>query len=410
MKVVHLQTTDLGGSYRAVLQIHQGLLMNGIDSVILLRTKQNPKHEGEEVINTPFKKFFSRTKNVINNLNSGDGVDTMLFGTDMTTNPHVREADVIIVHWINSFISDEGIERLTALNKPVIIVAHDMYFMTGGCHTDAYCGGYERGCTDCPMIGRAVTSPKVTDQITTDRKVACHRASRNFNRKKECYKNVSLFIGPSSWSESIASKSAIWDNHRIMHIHNPIDTKIFKPFEGDKDSLKSKFNVPKDKKVILYGMAAAFSDTNKAAGTLPEVLNGLDKEMYQLVVFGNKENDRLDGVELDTTYLGYVSGEEQLSLVYAMADVFLTTSGQESFGYTVAEALAVGIPVVAYRVGGIIDQVEHGVNGFLAEYGHPKELNEGIRYWETHTPHYIEPKNTVENIGAEYAGAIKSLL
>jgi len=51
------------------------------------------------------------------------------------------------------------------------------------------------------------------------------------------------------------------------------------------------------------------------------------------------------------------------------ADVFLLTSETESFGLAALEALASGVPVVATRVGGVVDVVREGVTGLLAPVG-----------------------------------------
>src|SRR5262245_53014162 len=48
-------------------------------------------------------------------------------------------------------------------------------------------------------------------------------------------------------------------------------------------------------------------------------------------------------------------------------DVLVHTADQESFGRTVIEAMAAGLPVVGVRGGGVGSIVEHGVTGLLAE-------------------------------------------
>ena len=45
--------------------------------------------------------------------------------------------------------------------------------------------------------------------------------------------------------------------------------------------------------------------------------------------------------------------------------VFLLPSAQESFGLAALEAMACEVPVVASRVGGLPEVIEHGVSGFL---------------------------------------------
>lgn len=66
--------------------------------------------------------------------------------------------------------------------------------------------------------------------------------------------------------------------------------------------------------------------------------------------------------------------QARLRALYAEASALLLTSRYEGFGRVVAEALAAGLPVVATRVTGVEDQVEHSRSGFL----HDREDVEGM--------------------------------
>jgi trehalose synthase len=62
--------------------------------------------------------------------------------------------------------------------------------------------------------------------------------------------------------------------------------------------------------------------------------------------------------------------DENATVVNALqrrANVVVQKSLKEGFGLTVAEAMWKSRPVVASRVGGIQDQVEHGRNGLLVD-------------------------------------------
>jgi glycosyltransferase involved in cell wall biosynthesis len=68
------------------------------------------------------------------------------------------------------------------------------------------------------------------------------------------------------------------------------------------------------------------------------------------------------GLADDVDFLGE---QDQVVPLLSAADVFLLPSTQESFGLAALEAMACDVPVVASRVGGLPEVIEHGRTGFL---------------------------------------------
>jgi len=171
MNVVHIVTTDYGGAYRAAQRINDSMQSVGVSSAVLVREKTNPDSNVICAIDNPFRLLLSKTKNYMNLKASKGEVITDLFGTDITRHPLVKKADVVILHWVNSFVSYDTVQKLLEKGKPIVWVMHDMWPFTGGCHCDFYCGKYKIGCGKCPQI----SSTDMKDGVVVGDADARHR-------------------------------------------------------------------------------------------------------------------------------------------------------------------------------------------------------------------------------------------
>lgn len=81
------------------------------------------------------------------------------------------------------------------------------------------------------------------------------------------------------------------------------------------------------------------------------------------------------GLEGRVEVIGYTDTRTFFSRV----DVLALCSTMENLPYSVLEAMSGAIPVIASRVGGLPDLVEHGVTGFLFSPGSADELAGHLR-------------------------------
>ena len=82
------------------------------------------------------------------------------------------------------------------------------------------------------------------------------------------------------------------------------------------------------------------------------------------------------GIEKNVTLLGY---RNDIPLLLSATDIFCMPSLNEALGYSLLEALAAGIPIVASNVGGIPEVITDGIDGILCEPGNEEKLYLAIK-------------------------------
>ncbi len=160
--------------------------------------------------------------------------------------------------------------------------------------------------------------------------------------------------------------------HRpIQVIHNPIDTELFSPPAEPKDfqsTPKNVIHVSNFRPVKRITDAIQVFDLISAAvpAKLTFIGEGPDRSAADMQVcrLGLKE------------HVEFLGPRTNVSEIMKHADLLISTSESESFGLTIAEAMACEVPVVATEVGGVPEVVEDGVSGLLAPVGDVQMLAE----------------------------------
>ncbi len=71
----------------------------------------------------------------------------------------------------------------------------------------------------------------------------------------------------------------------------------------------------------------------------------------------------------------FTGSQENVAEIYALSDVVVSASKKpESFGRSVAEAIAMNTPVIATNHGGVLDIIQEDINGYLVNVGDANEL------------------------------------
>lgn len=92
-----------------------------------------------------------------------------------------------------------------------------------------------------------------------------------------------------------------------------------------------------------------------------------------------REKIRNLGIEERVKLEGEIKDTGKLLKIYKSSDIFVLPSLWDTSPIVLVEAMCVGLPIVATRVGGIPEWVEEGVNGLLVPPGDSQALAEAIQ-------------------------------
>jgi glycosyltransferase involved in cell wall biosynthesis len=128
-----------------------------------------------------------------------------------------------------------------------------------------------------------------------------------------------------------------------------------------------------------FGERKGIYDLVRAVRPLYESYPGL---MVQCAGDGDIEAARravaADGMTDRFRILGWIEPSQRASMLQD-SDVYVLPSYAEGLPVAIIEAMEAGLAIVATRVGGIPEMIEHGVNGLLVEPGDVDGLTDAIR-------------------------------
>jgi glycosyltransferase involved in cell wall biosynthesis len=288
-------------------------------------------------------------------------------GIDISNHDLVQWADIIHLHWVHKgFQSFEALEKLLLVpGKKFIWTCHDLWPVTGGCYYTWGCENHQVSCGNCKYLKH----PSEFDL-----------SSSLIKRKMELWGNNQIkFVTPSNWLAQQANMSAVMKNNQIMTvIPNPIDTEKFQPLEEDvRQKLRA---IHGFEKPLLMFSAAYLQNPAKGFFHFIEMCEILcqQKVEFEVLVLGDNKQEELGPFPFKCTHWGYVTDIEKVKLAFQLSDLYVITSVQDNLPTTIIESLSMGTPVAGFRVGGIPEMVEDGINGFLVESGDVSNLTQKV--------------------------------
>lgn len=159
----------------------------------------------------------------------------------------------------------------------------------------------------------------------------------------------------------------------VRTIYNFVDERKFQDEAPERCKLAEK-----DEKIVMH--ISNFRPVKRVTDVVRAFKKIVDRIPARLVMVGDGP-ERMSAVGV-ARQLGifdkikFIGTHEQIEALLPCADIVFQPSEHESFGLVPLEAMASGIPVIGTNSGGVIEVVEHGVTGYLAEVGETDKMAE----------------------------------
>lgn len=277
--------------------------------------------------------------------------------------------DVIILHWVSGFVTPQMAEELAAETRARMLwLMMDNAPITGGCHYPWECEGYLSDCSSCPAI-------------LTETRAAL--ASRTLALKRQ---HLPRDMGVLACSESDfrrARQSSLFASRPVHKLLIPVDRDQYSP--GDRDAARRRFGVDPDGQVIFYG-SILLTDRRKGGQLFLEALRRLqdmrarnpkDHRSLTVLVAGRADLGLFEGVGFPVKATGFLN-EGDLADAYRCADVFVSSSLEDSGPLMINQSIMCGTPVVSFDIGVAQDLVRNDTTGYRARAGDVDDLATGI--------------------------------
>lgn len=361
MRVLQINSVcGIGSTGRIATDIHNMLIEKGHESYVAYG-RYLPKNCDDTIrIGTKFDNYTHGIKTRV--------FDRHGFGSRRVTIEFIDKLkqinpDIIHLHNIHGYYINIEIlfNYLKKANKPVVWTLHDCWSFTGHCaHFDYIgCDSWKTDCFNCPEKHSYPSSLFFCD------------SKNNYSRKKRIFtglKNMTI-ITPSKWLAKLVKESFLRE-YPIKVINNGIALDIFKPMKSnfrEEHKLMDKF--------IILGVASTWT-SRKGFDHFIELSKNLSYDEV-IIMIGLTDRQRK---KLPDNIIGInrTNNVEELAEIYAVSDVYVNLTLEDTFPTTNIESMACGTPVITFDTGGSSESVSDNC-GFVVDKGNLKEVINKIR-------------------------------
>lgn len=374
LKILHISTSDAGGAGQACLRLHKGLRAQGYHSSVLVLDKRGSevgvyryehRRSQQPKLLVDIVAFLARNlKRIDVSLSPAERYRRRLgrlrqkfdlcftlpiSDIDLVAHPLVCEADIIHLHWVEDFLDYPSFFK--KIDKPIVWTVHDENLYMGGFH--------HRRLRDESVL----LYGQLEEELATMKRESV----------AQC-KNLTI-VSLSETMRDLSLAHPIVRDRKHYLIHNGVDPLLSRP--TDRRVAREILSLSQDKTVVLF-VSRGLSDPNKGFGEMVQAVRALNRQDIVLYVIGKASDGLLLPTGPDIMYAGLIDDSRFLSVAYSAADVLVVPSFQEAFALTPLEAMACGLPVVAFPFSGTTELINEK-NGVRTIAFTVNALAEGIR-------------------------------
>ena len=370
MNILFINYTDgKGGAARLTMSLKNGLNKAGHHTSLFVKNKYTDNHDiflmkkpnkillalskitKKDIGSILYNKFYKLMSNDLEFFNN----------KNFLKSEQLQKADIIHCHNLHHNYFNLKLLKKISKEKPVFWSLHDMWALTPH---------------EAWIIKDELNNIKF--QMEVKPRLIWNNRKHLIKAKEKIYKNSDLqIISTSNWFLHEAANS-ILKNQKHHLIYNGINENIYKPF--DKQKIRKKLGLPKDKKIITFMASGGRLNKQKGWRYAQEVIENYKKNNNILFVCVGSTIKDSKLRNNNIRYIDYINNEVELAMYHSASDIFLNPSEAEAFCLILIQAMSCGVPSVTFPTGVAKDAIDHKKNGYLATYQNGQDLINGINY------------------------------
>lgn len=193
---------------------------------------------------------------------------------------------------------------------------------------------------------------------------------------------LTLFAVSNAVRQEIHNKLPRWPSEQLITLYNHVDADKLRQRLVSRSEARTRLSLPADAYIVAnVGRLHPDKDQATLIKGFAKAFQQLPDLSYLVIIGKGKYEQKLRnlsktlGVESRVIFTGHVTDAKTLFRAF---DLFILTSGQESFGMVLLEAMSANIPVICSNSGGAPEVID-GV-GELFENGNADDLARTILY------------------------------